>query len=444
MKIIRNFQNYFRYLSVGSFLARRQISRGNIWITLLIIAIMTLTFLSLVVIPGILIGIIQGSSVQNKEHFTGDLYLTTLPDESSIVNTQDIIRVLSEMPEVKHYTVRYQIGATIETGYINRPDFTKESEKLSVNAYAINPGKETATTNIDKFMVEGEMLEDGESGYIVIGSTLLAKYSSFADLFEPLRDVQVGKPIKVTLQGRAMDGFEADQALRGNENETNGQTTEFIVKGILKSKVGELSSAVFISEQDYRRISGMQSMQAKQIVIKHDRSLSDDEFKKIALHHGFDKHAKVQTAREAIPKFLDDMQKTFAMLGNLIGLIGIVVSSITIFIVIYINALTRRKFIGILKGIGISEKAIEAAYLMQALFYALVGIGIGLLIVYGLLVPAFQANPVDFPFSDGILVAPIAGTLGKALFLIGVTVIAGFLPARLIVRKNTLDSILQR
>ena len=67
MKLIKNFKDYLRYLKVGSFLARRQISRGSIWITLLIIAIMTLTFLSLVVIPGILVGIIQGSSEQNEE-----------------------------------------------------------------------------------------------------------------------------------------------------------------------------------------------------------------------------------------------------------------------------------------------------------------------------------------------------------------------------------------
>ncbi len=444
MKLQQHLQGYFRYFRVGTFLATRQISRGSIWITLLIIAIMTLTFLSLVVIPGILVGIIQGSSEQNQKYLTGDLYLTTLPNENSIVNTQDIIRVLSEIPEVEHYSLRYQITATLKTGYINRPDFTKESDQLSINAYAIDPEMERATTNIDKFMVEGEMLENGESGYIVIGSTLLEKYSSFADLFEPLRDVNVGKPVKVTLQGQILDSFDADQALIGKANTQSGQTTEFIVKGILKSKVKDLSSAVFITEQDYRRISGMRSMQAEQIVIKHNRSVTDDEFKTITLQYGFNKYAKVQTAREAIPKFLDDMQATFSMLGNLIGLIGIVVSSITIFIVIYINALTRRRFIGILKGIGISETAIELAYLMQALFYALVGIGIGFLTVYTLLVPAFRAHPIDFPFSDGILVARFWETLLKALFLIVITMIAGFLPARLIVRKNTLDSILQR
>lgn len=443
MAIIRNFKKYLRYLNVGYFLALRQVKRGSIWITLLIIAIMTLTFLSLVVIPGILVGLTEGSFEQNREHFTGDLYLTTLPDQEKIVNTQDIVQVLETIPEVEHYSVRYSIGSTIEAGYIVRDDYTKEPENLSINAYAIDPEDEEATTNISRFLVEGEMLSDSESGYVIIGSTLLAKYSNFADLFEPLVNVEVGKPVKLTLQGDALQGLERDQAL-SNPNTRSGQTSEFIVKGILDSKVGELSSAIFITEQDYRRISGERSLQANEIAIKHDGSVTDQQFKNIALSYGFDRYAKVRTSTESIPKFLSDVQQTFGLLGNLIGAIGIVVSSITIFIVIYINALTRRKFIGILKGIGISEVAIEIAYLFQALFYALIGIGCGVLLVYGVLVPFFQANPIDFPFSDGILVARVPATLARAGVLMLVTMIAGFLPARLIVRKNTLDSILQR
>ena len=176
MAFIRNIEKYFRFIKVGSFLARRQIRRGSVWITLLIITIMTLTFLSLVVIPGILVGLTEGSFEQNREHFTGDLYLTTLPDQETIVDTQDVVRVLSTIPEVESYSVRYSIGSTVEAGYITREDFTKEAESLSINAYAIDPENEEATTNISKFLIEGEMLRDDESGYVIIGSTLLAKY----------------------------------------------------------------------------------------------------------------------------------------------------------------------------------------------------------------------------------------------------------------------------
>jgi len=421
----------------------RQIRRGNIWINLLIISIMTLTFLSLVVIPGILVGLTEGSFEQNREHLTGDIYMTTLVDEETIVNTQKVIQTLDILPEVDRYSVRYQTGATITAGYTDRLDFTREAESIGVSAYAINPEQEEAATNLSKFLVEGEMLENDESGYVLVGATLLAKYSAFSDLFEPLEYVEVGEPIKLTLQGAPFDQFERDQALLEEESVT-GRTAEFIVKGIVESKVGEVSSGVFITEQDYRRITGRTSLQAQEIAIKTKDGVSDESFKAILSTYGFDKFTKIRTATEAIPKFLADVQKTFGALGLIIGTIGLVVSSITVFIVIYINALTRRKYIGILKGIGISARAIELSYLLQSIFYALIGIGIGMLIVYGLLVPFFEVHPIDFPFSDGILVAELGTTILRAGVLLLVTMIAGFLPAYLIVRQNTLDSILQR
>ena len=103
-----------------------------------------------------------------------------------------------------------------------------------------------------------------------------------------------------------------------------------------------------------------------------------------------------------ISQFLNDIKIAFGLLGNIIGFIGIVVASITIFIIIFINAITRRKYIGILKAIGIRARSIQLAYIFQSLFYAITGSLLGVLVVYGLLVPAFEANPIDFPFSDGI------------------------------------------
>ena len=159
---------------------------------------------------------------------------------------------------------------------------------------------------------------------------------------------------------------------------------------------------------------------------------------------GIGEIAKVQTYADAQPKFLKDIIATFALLGNMISLIGLVVASITIFIVIFINAITRRKFIGILKGIGINEKAIEISYIMQSFFYAFIGSAVGLVILYALLQPAIAKHPIDFPFSDGILVAPLGETLVRIGLLMITTIIAGYIPARMVVRKNTLDSILGR
>ena len=106
--------------------------------------------------------------------------------------------------------------------------------------------------------------------------------------------------------------------------------------------------------------------------------------------------------------------------------------------------MARRRFIGILKGIGIDRKAIEIAYVIQAGLYALTGSIIGVVITYVILVPYFDANPINFPFSDGILVADPAGTIIRFIILFIITLFAGYIPAWMIVRGNTLNAILGR
>ena len=181
-----------------------------------------------------------------------------------------------------------------------------------------------------------------------------------------------------------------------------------------------------------------------QIAVKLKNNSDPLAVKEKLILSGVDKIAKVQTYVDAQPKFLKDIISTFNLLGNVLSSIGLVVSSITIFIVIFINAITRKKFIGILKGIGINEKAIETSYILQSVFYALLGSIVGIIIVYFVLVPLFKTYPIDFPFSDGILVAPLNETLIRMGLLVLSTIIAGYIPARMIVRKNTLDSILGR
>jgi len=82
--------------------------------------------------------------------------------------------------------------------------------------------------------------------------------------------------------------------------------------------------------------------------------------------------------------------------------------------------------------------------MFQSLFYAIIGSAIGLAILYGFLVPFVSAHPIQFPFSDGVLVAPFGETMVRVILLVIATIIAGYIPARMIVKKNTLDSILGR
>jgi putative ABC transport system permease protein len=205
-----------------------------------------------------------------------------------------------------------------------------------------------------------------------------------------------------------------------------------------------VSMRMYMVDSQFRSLVGRNDGNVDEVALKLGSGVRPEDVRDALLTRGVGERAKVQTYEDAQPKFLKDIIATFSMLGTAFSSIGLVVASITIFIVVFINALTRRKFIGILKGIGITGRAIEISYVIQSIFYALVGSGIDLAIVYGFLVPFVAAHPIDFPFSDGILVAPLDTTLFRMGLLVAATVIAGYIPARMIIRKNTLDSILGR
>jgi hypothetical protein len=65
-------RSFGRNLRVGWFLAKRDIKRANIWTTTLIVSVMVFTFLNLVVVAGILVGLIEGSENSAKEYGTGN------------------------------------------------------------------------------------------------------------------------------------------------------------------------------------------------------------------------------------------------------------------------------------------------------------------------------------------------------------------------------------
>ncbi len=410
-------------LKIGFFLALRQIRRANVWTTGLIVFVMVLTFLNLVVVSGILVGLIEGSIAAYHAQYTGDVIISNLNNKKYIEGSPNIITILKNMDDVKSFTPRFSTGVIAEANYQTKKD-TDKANTASAQLIGINPLAEDEVTGLSNHMLEGSYLTPNDYDKILIGYFLLKQYVTIdSPDFSALEHVYVGSKIRLTI---------------------NGVTREVTVKGILKSKVDTIRRGLFMVDSEARELMGRQDNNVSEIAINLKDGVDPITFKQKLLLAGVDKSAKVQTYADAQPQFLKDIVNTFATLGNFLSSIGLVVSSITIFIVIFINALTRRKFIGILKGIGINGKAIEISYIFQSIFYAFLGSAIGLVLVYLVLVPLFRAHPIDFPFSDGILVAPLAGTLVRMWLLIVSTIIAGYIPSRMIVRKNTLDSILGR
>jgi putative ABC transport system permease protein len=418
-------------IKVGLYLAVRQIKRASKWTTLLIIGVMLLTFLNLVVVSGILTGLITGSFKQYKESYSGDVIITSATGRDYIENSPALLDFLRNHPGVKNISPRYRVGAQVLGTLNDNPKKFERPNRVGSQISGIDVNAEEDVTKFSRFLLKGENLQANEEGYLLIGANLLRKYSSFADAnipgLELLSNVDVGSRVRITFS-----------------SEEEPVSKEFIVKGIVKSKVDEISVRMFITDRELKRIIPANKEQVQEIAIKIQDIEPAVLTAQIKEFMGTTHAARIQTSEEAIPSFLRDIEETMAILGNAISSIGLAVAAITVFIVIFINAITRRKFIGILKGIGISGSAIEISYIFQALFYATAGSIIGVALVYGFLIPYFDQNPIDFPFSDGILVASYEGTAVRLAILYVVTVLAGYLPAKLVVSKNTLDAILGR
>ena len=410
-------------LRVGFLLGTRQIRHASIWTTTLIIFVMLLTSLNLVVVSGILVGLIEGSVDANRDQNTGDVFLTTLEGEEYIENTSSVLKTIETIPNVDTYSARFVEGTTVEANYRIRRDPKEVADSLGTRIVGIDPVAEEATTHLSEYVIVGDYLMEGDDDKILLGSSMVDAYApDFGDAFDTL-ETDIGERVRVTV---------------------NGRTKEFIVKGVIDSKVDETSFRAFILDSTFKQFAGRSNLNVNEIAINAvDRSYEED-VKQALLASGIGEVANVRLSREALPQAFEDIVVTFQLLGTAMSSIGLMVGAITIFIVIFINAITRRKFIGILKGIGIRAMAIEFSYVFQSIIYALVGAGLAAIITYALLVPLLQAYPIDFPFSDGILVAPIGGTIIRLSILLIATIIAGYIPARIVIKKNTLDSILGR
>ncbi len=423
-KTLKKENSFSQNVSVGWFLARRELMRANIWTTSLIVAVMTLTFLNLIVVSGILVGLIQGSEDAQKKYAIGDIVISSFLNRSAIMQTPEVEDIVKTIPGYKNHTVRYSGSARVESNYRDTIGPGEKRDGAGAAILGIDPIREEKFSGVSKFVIRGSYLEPSDGDSILIGKNLLYEFTPIeAPGFQTLKNVEVGTRVKVTV---------------GNTSK------EYFVKGILSSKVDEFDTSLVMLASEARKLTGRTDLDAGTIAIQLLPGVDPLVVKQFLIDSGVDKFARVQTAEDAFPKFLKDIKATFGILGSAISGIGLVVASITIFIVIFVNAITRRRYIGILKGIGINKKAILYSYMYQATIYASLGIILGMILIFTVIKPYFAANPINFPFSDGILVATLGGAFSRAGILLVTTMIAGYIPARIVIKQNTLSAILGR
>ncbi len=404
------------------FIAAKSIRRGSLAVKIVTVFILLLTFLNLLVVGGLLNGITNDVGAKVKTSLSGDVYIKPNKGHTYIQNTGDILSILDRTTGV-HFSPRLTSGATIEYG-----DATAEQKPARINTVVagVDPALESQVTTITKRVVSGAFLGADEINSIVLGSSLVDGYTtSETSNGETLGSVVVGDKVRIRFP-------------------TNSSPQEFTVVGILNSKSAVVDQRAFINQATLSKLLRTGSGDYSEIaIVAGDDKAASALIQELRAAPDAGKN-NVKSADEAIPSAIADVQKAFGMIGNIVGVTALLVGIVTIFVIVFVSASSRRRYLGILKAQGISAPTLVLSYILQIVFYVLVGVALGLVVLFAILQPFFVSHPISLPMADGQLFLPVQYVTTRIVILFVVSIISAFIPAWLIIRQNTLDAILGR
>lgn len=410
-------------INTAFFIALKSIQRGSLTVKLVTVFILLLTFLNLIVVGGLLIGITEDVGIKVKNSHVGDVFIEPAKEYDYIQNTNEIFSILSGIPDT-HYSPRLTTGATIEYEY-KKATGGKNPAKTSAVITGIDPFLETQVTIINKRVISGSFLDEGDWDGIVLGSSLVDGYTSGKQGTDAtLGHVVVGEKVRVRFPSNRL--------------------YEFTVVGILNSKSSAVDQRAFINQKILSQLLSTDRYNYSEIAVVSHGNIPPTSIIEMLVNINLGDRNNIKTFDQAIPSAVNDLKKAFGLIGNIVSVTALMVGIVTVFVIIFVNASSRRRYIGILKAQGISAPTLILSYIFQIIFYVLVGVILGVLTLFIFLQPYFAKHPLSLPMADGQLLLTTSYVSIRVVILFISSIISAFIPARFIIRQNTLDAILGR
>ena len=395
-------------LRLPFYLAWQYIRRGRKWTFFLTLFMMSVAFINLIFVSSLFAGIIDGTNKQIINTMTGDYYITPNDGQDYILDKGRSLDLVATIDGVTGESARTQVPARM--GYKNI--------RGSWQILAINTDDEKLVSNVADKMTSGVFLEPLDLDQIIIGRQIAGGDNVEENAFS-FKGAKVGEKVTLTF-----DGF----------------TKEFTIKGIFATKFVEADNRAFITEAALTKLIPATADVATTIAIKTDKSADKniiDEIKALGID------GKVFSWEEAAG-LMKSVAESFKSINALVSIVGILIAAVTIFIIIYVDIVNKRKQIGILRAIGIKSYIIIFSYVILAAVYAVAGVILGTVLFFAAIVPYFQAHPFVLPICDAVLVLSQLDYIARAQAIMWVSVISGLIPAALTTRTKILDAILGR
>ncbi|MBN2368420.1 FtsX-like permease family protein, partial [Candidatus Woesearchaeota archaeon] len=209
----------------------------------------------------------------------------------------------------------------------------------------------------------------------------------------------------------------------------------FKIKGVFGTGFPDTDFNSFITVRAYEELYGKLE-KATRIKIKLTGSGMEDTFEQKLIDMGI--QGDISAGSELAGM---EMTDAFTIIKTIMAVVAILVSMTTLFIVIYINAVNRRKLIAIIKAIGVKRRIVIISFMLQSLFYALSGVVFGMIVLYSVLVPYFAANPLMMPFGTVPLYVKLHSILPLLIAFVVFSLITGFVPAYQVANRNIIETM---
>jgi putative ABC transport system permease protein len=408
-------------IKLALFLAYKSIFKGNRWALVLIILVMSLSFANLILTPSILSGVTRSLDEQQINNLFANIVIDPEEDKYYLDSAAEIEKDIEQIPGVVSVSSHLNSGAFFEYQWLEKDLPTDKGKSGNWTVIGIDPEQETDVTTIHEHIIEGNYLEENDRDKIILGIEIAGGDGAQTQSFLTLGGAQVGDKVRLTYP--------------------NGVQREYEIKGIFQAReITQADRLAFVTRSEMASVLGetIFADRASQILVSIEETA--DESQIITELEALDINGEIRSWRE-YGGAVGGIVSSFDVIASLISGIGLVVAAIIMFIVIYINVISKKRQIGILRAIGINRKVIFYSYLTQALFYTVLGIIFGGLIFGFGLKPYFDAYPLDLPIGLVTLAIKEETVRNAVLGLLVAAIFAGFIPVLSIIRQSIIKAI---
>lgn len=416
----RSVKSILGNVAIALFLAYKSITKGNRWVPLLLVVVMAFSFVNLIFTSSIIAGVMSTMDKQLVDAVYSNVVISPEENEYYINRVSQLENEIVQVPGVAGAAARLDSGAFIEYRWKEKLSPTDKGESGTWKITGIDPAQEAGVTIIHNRMIAGTYLDENDRDEIILGVEIAGGDSAQTEEFLTLGGVNIGDEVRLTYP--------------------NGVQREYTVKGIFRARHLEVDFQAFVTRQEMASVLGRNifNNRASYILVKAEPGV--EESRLIEDFNAMGISGEIRSWQDYGGAMRSTMY-TFEIVGSLINGVGLMVAAIIMFIVIYVNVVSKKRQIGIMRAIGIARGTIIGSYLIQALFYAGAGILIGWLTVRFVLIPYSTSNPLDLPLGlVSLTVQPL--TLGTSTFgLIFAAILAGIIPAWSIMKQSILKII---